>query len=53
MIQVPLFVFLLLLVVVLCHALIERTDEDKLHIKALVLALMHKHLFYQHSQVCV
>ena len=41
----------LLFVIELCHALLECTVEYKLHIKALVLVLMHKHLLHKHSQV--
>ena len=43
--------FLCLFVIILCHALLECTIEYKLHIKALVLVLMHKHLLHKHSQV--
>ena len=43
--------FLYLFVIILCHALLECTAPDKLHIKALVLVLMHKHLLHKHSQI--
>ena len=43
--------FLHLFVIILCHALLECTVEYKLHIKALVLVLMHKHLLHKHSQI--
>ena len=53
--------FLHLFVIILCHALLECTVEYKLHIKALVLVLMHKHLLhsdifglkYKRSAYCI